>query len=301
MGPRSNYVTVRWLRSVALASFAALSMAGCTGTVSPLAPGLRGSVGLPNHGVLTDGVELPEAGPGFERYRRESSNHWGVPRLVAAVQAAAAKVAATAPGGPPLLVGDLSSRNGGKIPHHATHRTGRDVDLLYYFTDVYGQPVRSPGFVCIESDSIATVPWSRQFIRLDVEREWELTRALLTDPSIEVVWMFVSRDVEALLVQRALALGEPAWLVWRAQQVLHQPRDSAPHDDHMHLRIACSAAERPHGCEGGGPFWPWFEAVELQQDLMAVLLDAVAQDEPLDPPFSDPEWMTSNGERTTLQ
>jgi penicillin-insensitive murein endopeptidase len=218
--------------------------------------------------------------------------------LVAAIESAAAKVAEFAPGGAPLIVGDLSAPTGGRIPHHASHRTGRDVDLLYYFTDLYGQPVRSPGFVCIGSDSIAAVPWSRQFIRLDVEREWQLTRTLLTDSSIEIVWMFVSRDVEALLLQRAIALGEPAWIVWRAQQVLHQPRDSAAHDDHMHLRIACSAAERPLGCEGGGPYWPWFDSLEVQQDLSTVLLDAIARDEPLAP---DSGWMTANGKHTTLQ
>lgn len=277
---------------------AALNLLGCVGTPSPLAPGLRGSVGLPSQGVLTEGVELPTVGIGFERYRPESPNYWAVPRLVTAIESAAATVAKVMPGGPPLVVGDLSASTGGKIPHHASHRTGRDVDLLYYLTDVYGQPVRSPGFVCVGSDSIAEVPWSRQFLRLDVEREWQLTRALLTDSSIEIVWMFVSRDVEALLLQRAIALGEPAWIVWRAQQVLHQPRDSAPHDDHMHLRIACSPTERPLGCEGGGPFWPWFEFNATQQDLTAVLLEAVARDEPLTP---ETELVSSNGKQTTLQ
>jgi penicillin-insensitive murein DD-endopeptidase len=270
---------------------------GCVGTVSPLAPGLRGSVGLPNHGVLTDGQELPASGPGFQRYRASSENYWGVARLVTAIQAAAARVAQVAPGAAPLVVGDLSARTGGKIPHHSSHRTGRDVDLLYYYTDIYGHPVQTPGFIGVGSDTLAVVPYNRQFVRLDVERQWQLTRALLTDPNIELLWMFVSRDIEILLVQQAAALGEPAWLVWRAMQVLHQPRDSAPHDDHMHLRIACSAQERPDGCEGGGPFWPWFISIPPQQNLGDVLLDAVARDEPL---TAESEWLTSNGQNSAL-
>ena len=283
--------------SVAVLSVATL-MVACVGTVTPLAPSLRGSVGTPSHGVLTEGVELPVSGLGYERFRPVSPNYWGVPRLVAAVQSAAATVAQAAPGGPPLVVGDFSARTGGKIPHHASHRTGRDVDLLYYFTDVYGQPVKSPGFVNIGSDSIAEVPGTRQFVRLDVAREWQLLRALLTDPNIEILWMFVSRNIKALLLQQALALGEPTWVIWRAQQVMYQPRDSAIHDDHVHLRIACSATERPLGCDGGGPYWPWFASLEPQQDLDDAMLDAIARDEPLTP---DATCLSSNVAETTVQ
>lgn len=284
------------LMSVAVLSAAAV--VACVGTVTPLAPSLRGSVGTPSHGVLTEGVELPVSGLGYERFRSGSPNYWGVPRLVAAVQSAAAAVAQAVPGGPPLVVGDFSARTGGKIPHHASHRTGRDVDLLYYFTDVYMQPVKSPGFVNVASDSIASVPGTRQFLRLDVEREWQLLRTLLTNPNIEILWMFVSRDIKALMVQQALALGEPSWLIWRAEQVMYQPRDSATHDDHIHLRIACSATERPLGCDGGGPYWPWFASLEPQHDLEEVLLDAIARDEPL---TTDASWLTSNGAETTVQ
>ena len=295
---RSAGVVAGKLASAALKNaLCAFFLTGCFGTVSPLAPGLRGSVGLPNHGVLTDGEQLPVSGVGFQRYRPSSENYWGIPRLVAAIQAAAAQVARVAPGGGPLVVGDLSARTGGKIPHHSSHRTGRDVDLLYYYTDVYGHPVNTPGFVSVGSDTLAIVPSNRQFVRLDVERQWQLTRALLTDPNIELLWMFVSHDIEVLLIQQASALGEPTWLVWRAMQVLHQPRDSAPHDDHMHLRVACSAQERPEGCEGGGPFWPWFIANPPQQNLTDVLLEAVAKDEPLAP---EPEWLTY-GQNPTLQ
>ena len=32
-----------------------------------------------------------------------------------------------------------------------------------------------------------------------------------------------------------------------------QPGDSLPHDDHFHLRVACSPEEAQAGCSGGGP------------------------------------------------
>ena len=50
-----------------LLAAAPLALLGCLGTPTPLAPGLRGSVGVPHHGVLTNGVVLPKRGPGFAR------------------------------------------------------------------------------------------------------------------------------------------------------------------------------------------------------------------------------------------
>jgi hypothetical protein len=38
---------------------------------------------------------------------------------------------------------------------------------------------------------------------------------------------------------------------------LHQPGDSAPHDDHLHLRIYCSQNDRPLGCVDRGPVRWW--------------------------------------------
>ena len=58
---------------VAAYSTLALTLSACFGVPSPLAPGLRGSVGLPSHGVLTNGSQLPESGIGFERYRHADS------------------------------------------------------------------------------------------------------------------------------------------------------------------------------------------------------------------------------------
>ena len=34
----------------------------------------------------------------------------------------------------------------------------------------------------------------------------------------------------------------------RASEVLHQPSDAPPHDDHFHLRIRCTADERKADC-----------------------------------------------------
>ncbi|HVR19876.1 MAG TPA: penicillin-insensitive murein endopeptidase [Polyangiaceae bacterium] len=256
---------------------------GCVSAPSPLAPGLFGAVGAPHSGVQTDGTELPAAGKGYVRYRPKGANHYGRSRLVDALEAVSAEMLKDDPLTPPLVVGDLSARQGGKIPGHQSHRTGRDVDLLFYYVTPRGARVPAPGFIRVESDGLALVPDTGELLRFDVEHEWRLVRALLTSREIGVQFMFVSRTVEALLIDYALARGEPLELVLQAESVLLEPGDSMPHDDHVHLRIACTADEALAGCLGGGPHWEWLAPLPTPAELDDTLLALVAAEPPLDP------------------
>ena len=264
-----------------------LALGGCFSAPTPLAPGLAGSVGMPNSGVQTGAVELPERGSGFARYRPKGQHHWGRPRLVNAITRIAAEVEAELPGGV-LVIGDLGAQRGGQIPGHASHRSGRDVDLLFYALTPAGAPIPSPGFVRYEADGLAIVQGTDDYVRLDVAREWLLVKKLVTDAEIGVQFLFISRPLEALLMDYARARGEPLELQYRVQTVMLQPGDSLPHDDHLHLRIACSPEEVQAGCSGGGPYWEWLPALPKGQDLNQALLEEIAADEPLDPPAPMP-------------
>jgi penicillin-insensitive murein endopeptidase len=256
---------------------------GCSHTPSPLAPNLLGAVGAPAHGVLSAGAELPMSGPGF-RWYNPMGHHYGLPRLIKAVELAAAEVAREEPGGAPLMVGDLSKRTGGQINGHRSHRTGRDVDLLFYVETPAGEPVKNPGFVKFGSDGLAFVPPDRGgpgYVRLDVEREWALIRTLLLLPEANVQWLFISAPLEAIITEYARARGEDPELVWHAESVMLQPADSLPHDDHLHLRTACTPEEAVVGCEGGGPYWPWLRPLpvtapeESDDSLLLALLSPI--------------------------
>jgi penicillin-insensitive murein DD-endopeptidase len=272
-------VTRATLASLVAIACSALG-SGCFSTPTPLAPGLGGTVGVPNRGVLTEAEELPVRGDGFERYRPQSNHYFGRPRLVHALEKAAADVAREAPGGAPLSIGDLSAKTGGRIPGHDSHRSGRDVDILFLVMTPAGIPISSPGFVRIEGDGLGVVPDGKDYIRIDIDREWLLLRSLLTSPEIGVQFMFVCREVEALLIDHARALGEPADLVWRAETVMLQPSDSLPHDDHVHLRIACTPEETVAGCSGGGPRWEWLPPEAPVHILSAQDWDEIARDDP---------------------
>lgn len=230
-------------------------LAGCS-IPSAVAPQIRGSVGLPHSGFLTDGKELSQKGKGFV-WRRPQDHHWGVPRMVAMLEEASAAVVDARPGSQPVVVGELSAKGGGALmPTHRSHRTGRDVDVLFYVTSLEGVPLVNSDFVKIGPDGLGVSSGGR-FVRFDTARQWQFIKSLVATKHAHVQWIFISRVLEALLVEHALALGEPPALIQKAQTVMQQPGDSLPHDDHIHVRIACEAEEFARGCDGGGPQWGW--------------------------------------------
>ncbi len=251
---------------------------GCVGTPSPLTPDVRGSVGLPHFGVLTDGIQLPKRTHTFRLFRDAAPN-WGTPRLIGTIEHAAATVHRLRPGAP-LLVGDISAKHGGFRTGHKSHRSGRDVDLLLYCTTPDGRSIPSPGFVAFGPDGLAETE-KHTFVRFDTERNWQFVKALVTSPKADVMWIFLARPLEALLIEHARARGESDEMLWRAENVMLQPADSAPHDDHFHLRIACTQDELVHGCDVHGPAWPWLPNPPMlgsvsDEELLSALLEGLA-------------------------
>jgi penicillin-insensitive murein endopeptidase len=288
--------------AVSLLGALALLASACTGTPTPLAPSIRGSIGFPHEGMITDAVPLPRKGEGYALLRKNGVN-WGNRRLVAAIEASAREVT-RARSGARLIVGDLSARYGGSASGHRSHRSGRDADLLLYVATPDGRPMDSPGFVRFGPDGLGDTAVKDEdseapakakaparaakakkggggFVRLDVEREWLLIKSLISSREANVQWLFLARWLEALVIEYARARGEDPELVWYAENVLLQPGDSAAHDDHLHLRIACTPEEAVAGCLGGGPYWPWLPGLpqlvspgddELAQAIIGDLL-----------------------------
>ncbi|MGZ3452027.1 MAG: penicillin-insensitive murein endopeptidase [Polyangiales bacterium] len=245
----------------ALALSLVLAASACS-TPSAVAPGLQGSIGMPHSGFLTNGHELPKEGKGF-KWKSTADHHWGLPRMIAMIEDASGRVEEARPGSQPLFVGDISAKGGGALmPKHRSHRTGRDVDLMFYLTTLEGIPVPNAAFVKIGADGLG-VSDTGHFVRFDVVRQWLLVRGLVDSKEAHVQWIFISRVLEALLVERAIARGEPPTLIHRAQTVMQQPGDSLPHDDHIHVRLACEPEERAHGCDGG-PTWDWLPRPQKQ-------------------------------------
>lgn len=239
-------------RALALATL--LLLEGCAATSR-----LAGSHGRPSSGWLARGERLPDRGRGWQVLRTDAQggHHWGTPRLVAMVRQVARAVGTTDPA-VPLVVGDISDVRGGQIPRHASHRAGRDVDLLFFTRDALTDaPVITPEFVRYDRDG-ASVRWPVA-LRFDTARNWSIVESLVRVEAVGITRVFVAAWIRTLLLTHARAQSRPPWIIERAEALLHQPGDSAPHDDHFHVRVVCTPDERGAGCVDGGPAWTWLD------------------------------------------
>jgi len=218
---------------------------------------LSGSRGKPSNGWLSRGVHLADRGPGYEALRtdREGGQHWGASRLVALVQRLGRALAPRS-GGVALRVGDLSGQRGGQIPRHRSHRNGRDVDLLFFARDE-ATDVALPAPDFVRYDRALRSRLRPTPLRFDVARNWDLVEGLVRDHQAGVARIFVAEWLRVALLDHARAHGKDPWVVDRAARLLLQPGDSLPHDDHFHVRLACTLRERALGCVDGAPLWPW--------------------------------------------
>jgi penicillin-insensitive murein endopeptidase len=252
----------------------ALACAACARSPSPLDPVWSGSIGEPSRGVLRDGTEVRRDAEGL-RWLRQNDRHWALPRFAEAIERAAAAVARERPGGT-LGIGDLSIRTGGgPLAPHFSHRSGVDADLLFYVTTLDGAPVESPGFVHFGADGLARDEAHARWLRLDIERQWLLAKALLEDPDARIQWIFVSDVVQARLLEWGLARGDSVETLRRAREVMAQPNPGGVHDDHFHVRTTCSPDEAASGCQATGPRRAWltYDAQPLDESDKDLALD----------------------------
>lgn len=234
------------MRAIGLLTLAAA--AGCA-QLGVVGDGSSVSFGPPNQGALLDGSRLAVAGEGYEvpeRWRLRGSQ-WGTDELVGVIRYAGQRVAAQLPGDR-FQVADLSVGGGGSSPYHKSHQTGRDADLLFFVRDAAGKPARMEIMRRFGDDG-ASIDEGEPLV-FDAPRTWVLVRALLEAPGPGVKHLFIYAPLRDQLLDHARAIGEPEELVAWAAEVLAQPGDSAPHDDHLHLRVYC--AETDPLCEDYG-------------------------------------------------
>ncbi len=277
------------MRNVVLA-LACLATVSCVGFV-PYADGTV-SFGDTAEGILVRGESMPDEGFGFVRARPGEETRFGTPRMLTLIRRGAESVARTFPGTAPLRVGDIAAPTGGRHTRHGSHRTGRDVDLVFYITDLEGRSVRGMSWLGFDRFGVSRetrVPGggagSNETFFFDDARNWHLVRTLVLDEEIQVQWIFCSRGVKARLLDYAAAIEPNPEAILRASMLLHQPSTGSPHHDHFHVRIACSPEERAAGCRDRGPIWTWIrKEVDKPADRPghplddAAIIEAIAGD-----------------------
>lgn len=205
------------------------------------------SLGRPAEGRLQGAVALIDSATARVLPHRHAARclRFGTARLVHALHEASARVQQLIPHTPPLGVGDLARAQGGPIlPYSRSHQSGRDADVGFYAHSPDGRPVVANDLLRF-TQRLRTIDGTAMF---DVQRNWQLVRALLEAPDIEVQWLFVAPFIVQALLREAERDGAPSSLLSRARALLHQPSDAKLHDDHLHIRIRCNDAERLAGC-----------------------------------------------------
>ena len=184
------------------------------------------SVGSPNRGRLRHGIPLPEGS--YWTLREHRGHVFGTRNTIEALLKAFNAYGATHPDGPPVPIGDISARRGGRLFPHASHRTGRDVDIGYVMSpedrgDRYWGHANAENF--------------------DVEKNWTLVKALIDTGEVQQIFMSV-RLQRLLLPKARQELPDEEVARWfRAAN----PDYSTPsiirhwrgHRDHMHVRFVC--------------------------------------------------------------
>lgn len=183
------------------------------------------SIGRAHGGVLVAGSRMPE---GKNWHLVNPGRAWGTRETVDGLSHAIDAVATRFPDTPPVFVGDISAKNGGHIPPHVSHQSGRDVDIGYYMTE--------------GRRWYATANASN----LDRPRTWHFIRTLIADSDIDFI--LIDREVQRILKAYALEVGEdPGWLDQAFQIGGKSQRPlifhANGHANHLHVRFYSPVAQ----------------------------------------------------------
>ncbi len=189
------------------------------------------SIGSPNRGKLRNGMPLPE-GPGW-RLRVHRPRTFGTTHTIAALVDAFETYGRQYPDGPKIRVGEIAKRNGGRVPPHSSHRSGRDIDIGYIFHGIDDGEHR----------------WKYMNVQnFDAEKNWALVQAILATDQVQTI--YIAKKLQKLLHKEAAKHLSEAELT----ALFEFPRSPGSatatiqhwrgHANHMHVRFKCEPGNR---------------------------------------------------------
>lgn len=175
------------------------------------------AVGRPDEGRLINAMPFPEAGDGGAWTVIVPDSCWTTQETADAIIGAANQLRAWFPDGAPVRVGQVSGPEGGFLPPHVTHQTGRDVDIGLFYPGP--EPYRVK-----EREKV-----------MDVAMNWAFVKAVVMHGDVQGI--LLDWRVQNVLYAYALEQGEDRdWLdsLFKAPRALfHHARR---HRDHFHIR-----------------------------------------------------------------
>jgi penicillin-insensitive murein endopeptidase len=184
------------------------------------------SIGRPGSGLLFNAVQMV-SGPRWTI--APNADAWGTTETIEALQTAIDTVHELFPDTPPIYIGDMSRREGGRLKRHESHQVGRDVDVGFYFKDGPGRGL-----------ALGTAS------NLDLPRNWALVRALVARTDVESI--LLDTRLQKVLYRYATSIAEDkGWLDQvfgfvrgsRSAIIKHFPG----HKNHYHVRFFSPVAQ----------------------------------------------------------
>lgn len=191
---------------------------------------LSQSVGAPNAGRLVRGEPLPDS-PNYRILYPHRT--FGTYYTVSEVWRVLDNFYQNYPHATKLVIGDISYQNGRKIHPHASHRSGRDIDISY---PQVTRPQNTRRFHRVHRGN------------LDVEQTLAIVKDFLDGGHVQ--YIFMDRWIQREL--RAEALRQGASREW-VERVFQYPaysgtnaiiRFSPGHKNHLHVRFHCQQTDR---------------------------------------------------------
>ncbi len=198
------------------------------------------SVGRPSNGRLVGGVSVDPDGDNrgvgwVIAARREAT--WATPETVRYVRRCVSHYRHNygRSKADPIAIGDLSRRQGGPLPPHKSHESGRDVDIGFILKKRAKNADDGP----LRNATPAT---------LDVAKQWFLLKCFLDNPETQMVFMEHS-IVSALkeYVQKIYKKRKPLlrkYLRFFPGGGAAVIKADGEHTSHMHVRFRCPKGDR---------------------------------------------------------
>ena len=186
-------------------------------------------------GKLVGGVQLPKSDAYYLKDRKES---WAHPHTADVLMEALRKWRAQYPKSVPIVIGDISLKQGGWFPPHVSHQTGYDIDI---------------GLFASRNRGLTHFP-TLTGKDLDAGKTWAFVEALVNTGQVELI--LLNRGIQRQLYRVAKRKGHSKA---RLSRIFQWPRGartraglirhSRGHDDHLHVRIKKKKASV--GAKGG--------------------------------------------------
>jgi len=191
------------------------------------------SVGPPDAGALEGGIQLPFDPRAYTR--RDPTRAYATTRTLRTIQVALGALRNERGVDAEVVIGDISLPRGGAFAPHASHTSGRDIDIR---------------LVLAAGLDRTTLPFAPE--QVDWDATWSLVHSFLETG--QVTYVFLDFGHQAHLHGAGLRAGVhprvlDRWLEWPdagdAQAIVrHEPG----HRAHLHIRLSC--AEQGPRCQG---------------------------------------------------